>query len=294
MHILLRSALAALAAMLPIAAQTPKPEKPVAVHEPRFVWPVDDYHRGLRGRGNFGVLITAKGSPFAGTYHLAEDIWLPGGTEVRCIADGIVRYSDFSPSWKDAGGRIHWNLGNVIVIEHALVPPVDDQTHACSVYVHLAADRRVKVGDVVRCGQVIGSIGRDRSEENGLYPAHLHFGIHRGPYMQISPAWRRNLETEAKTTGIAIGIGEPIRGEIELVPREDDSVLVRSKADGRSFVLSLLTGSTAPDDKPADIMGWCSGYGDKPTVDEWLRPSRWIADRIAATKPIAAPTDRSR
>jgi hypothetical protein len=66
-------------------------------------------------------------------------------------------------------------------------------------------------------------------------------------------------------------------------------VLVRSKADGRRFLLSLLVGSTAPKDKPADIMGWCQGYGDKPTVDEWLRPSRWLADRIAVAPEVAPP-----
>jgi len=36
------------------------------------------------------------------------------------VADGIVRYSAFSPTWTDADKHVHWNLGNVIVIEHAL------------------------------------------------------------------------------------------------------------------------------------------------------------------------------
>ena len=273
---------ATISAKLP--SQAPHEPKP-AECAPAFEWPTDGYHRGLRGRGNFGVLITNKDSVFAGSHHLAEDIWLPAGTMVRSVAEGVVRYSDFSPSWKDKAGRLHWNLGNVIVIEHALTRPVDGLTHVCSVYVHLGSDRRVKVGDTVGKGQVIGTIGRDRSEENGLYPAHLHFGLHKGPYFQISPAWRHGLETEAKTTGIAIGLDEPIRGEIELVPQGEDSVLIKSKADGRKFILSLLVGSTAPKDKPADIMGWCSGYGDKLTVEEWLRPSQWIANCIKAAEP---------
>jgi murein DD-endopeptidase MepM/ murein hydrolase activator NlpD len=250
------------------------------------------YERGLRGRGNFGVLITDQDSAFAGSYHLAEDVWLPPRTPVRSIAAGVVRYSDFSPSWKDHDGRIHWNLGNVIVLEHALAPPIDGLASVCSVYVHLGADRRVKTGDTVTAGQVIGTIGRDRSEENGLYPAHLHFGIHKGPYLQISPAWRRNLEEEAKTTGIAAGPGEPIRGEIEIVPATDDSVVIKSKADGRKCILSLLVGSTAPNARPADIAAWCSGYGDQGTVDEWLRPSGWLADRMKKDGDSSPPRGR--
>ncbi len=264
----------------PALAQDPAAPAPASPRSAGFDWPVANYRIGLRGQGNFGTLITRKDSPFVGSYHLAEDVWLPAGTAVRSVADGVVRYSDFSPSWKDEAGRMHWNLGNVIVIEHELNPVVDGLTHVCSVHVHLGADRKVKVGDTVRKGDVIGAIGRDTSEENGLYPAHLHFGLHKGPYVQVSPAWRRQLEAEAKTTGIVIGPDKVLRGEIEIVRQGDDSVLVKSRTDGAKMILSLLVGSTAPKDKPADIMGWCQGYGDKGTVEEWLSPSRWIADRI--------------
>ena len=282
---------------LSLSAQAPAPPAPVkpndtsAAKETAFEFPTGDYRRGLRGRGNFGVLIDRAESPFAGSWHLAEDVWLPAGTSVRSITAGVVRYSDFSPSWKDRTGRMHWNLGNVVVIEHPLDPPIDGLTAVCSVYVHLGADRRVKVGDAVEKGQVIGSIGRDRSEENGLYPAHLHFGIHKGPYIQIAPSLRRELETAAKTTGLAFGAAPPIRGEIEIELHGEDSVLVKSKKDDAKFLLSLLVGSTAPKDKPADIVGWCKGYGDQETVAEWLRPSQWIAERqkeAAANAPAPA------
>ena len=91
-----------------------------------FEFPCDGYLRGLRGQGNFGSLITATVSPFRGTHHLAEDCWLPAGTEVRSAAAGVVRYSDFSPSWIDEQKVTHWNLGNVVVIEHRLDPPNGD------------------------------------------------------------------------------------------------------------------------------------------------------------------------
>ncbi len=274
-----RAASAVLGVALVAAAQEPAPPAS-ALRSSGFDWPVANYQIGLRGQGNFGTLITRKDSPFVGSHHLAEDVWLPAGTAVRSVADGVVRYSDFSPSWKDDTGRVHWNLGNVIVIEHELDPAVDGLSHVCSFYVHLGADRKVKVGDTVRRGDVLGAIGRDKSEENGLYPAHLHFGLHKGPYVQVSPAWQRQLEEEAKTTGIAMGPGKLLRGEIEVVRHGDDSVLVKSRTDDAKMILSLFVGSTAPKDKPADIMGWCQGYGDKGTVEEWLPPSRWIADRI--------------
>ena len=256
--------------------------EPAAEALPRavFEYPCDGYVRGLRGKGNFGVKITRRGSVFSGSYHLAEDIWLPGGTEVRAVAHGVVRYSDFSPSWKDDRGRMHWNLGNVIVIEHPLEPGEGDLKAVCSVYVHLAADQKVATGDTVKRGQVIGAIGADRSEENGLYPEHLHFGLHRGSYYQISPAWKRELEEEARETGIPFGPEGVVRGEIVIERNTETSVLIREKDGERKFVLSLLVGSTSPDYKPADIMGWCQGYGDRGTVDEWLRPSTWIAERL--------------
>src|SRR5262245_2457236 len=252
-----------------------------------FELPCTGYVAGLRGAGNFGAWI-AKDSPFAGSYHLGEDVWLPAGTEVRSVADGVVRYSDWSRTWTDDHGRTHWNLGNVIVIEHALAPPIDGKTGdglpaVCSFYVHLGARRLVAAGDRVTAGQAIGRIGADRSEENGRYPAHLHFGLHRGPYVQIPPAWRRELENEARTTGIAVGGGAPVRGEIELSLQSATTVLVKARRDGQSVLLSLLVGASEPDPKPADIMAWCAGYGDRLTVDEWLCPSRWIAAHRAAS-----------
>src|SRR6185369_14610385 len=121
------------------------------------------YVQGLRSGGNFGVFVSAKESPFHDSWHLAEDVWLPGGTLVKSVADGIVRYSDFSPTWTDARGLVHWNLGNVIVIEHALEPPERELAAVCSFYVHLGADRRVAAGERVTRGQVIGRIGADES-----------------------------------------------------------------------------------------------------------------------------------
>ena len=245
-----------------------------------FVLPCDDYRRGIRRRGNFGVLVRNGSPAFTGTYHLAEDVWLPHGTEVRSIGGGVVRYSDFSPTWTDKQGRKHWNLGNVIVIEHPVDPPDGDLKQVCSVYVHLGADRRVQVGDTVTRGQPIGHIGRDRSEENGQYPAHLHFGIHQGPYFQVSPAWKRNLVREAREAGLPTGAdGTIVKGEVEITRIGEARVDIKFVDKQATCRLSLLVGSTSPGHEPADIIGWCQGYGTKDAVSEWLRPSEWINRR---------------
>jgi hypothetical protein len=250
---------------------------------PRFVPPCERYAKGLEnGRGNFGLHVTDVGSPFAGSWHLAEDVWLPAGTQVVAVADGIVRYSAFSPTWTDARGGAHWNLGNVIVIEHALDPPIAEPGGAlaslCSFYVHLASDRRVAVGDRVTKGQPIGRIGAHRSEENGRYPAHLHFGLHRGAYLQVPPSFERELRRAASSpSGLQAG---PIvlRGELTLTRASETSVLVTQTGSTRSIVLSLLVGSTAPKDPPPDIACWCEGYGEQETLAEWIRPSAFLAE----------------
>ena len=258
-----------------LATQEPRAPEPV------FVYPCATYVRGLRDGGNFGVHVTSKGSPFYDSWHLAEDVWLPAGTDVCAIADGIVRYSAFSPTWTDAQKFVHWNLGNVIVVEHALAPAIDGLDTICSIYVHLAADRRVKVGDSVVRGQVIGRIGADRSEENGRYPAHLHFGIHRGPYLQIPPAFERELRLEARSPqGLSAG-SEVLRGEIELRMSGADSVLITSVDSKAKILMSLLVGSTAPVDPPPDIMCWCEGYGRQTTLAEWIKPSQFLAQHAA-------------
>jgi len=256
--------------------------------EPRFAWPCDDYVANVHGR-SFGVHVTRKGSPFTGSWHLAEDVWKPPGTEVRAIADGVVRYSAFSPTWTDDDGFTHWNLGNVIVIEHALEPPVvrkerEPLTAMCSFYVHLAADRRVQVGDEVQRGQPIGRIGKDKSEENGRYPAHLHFGLHEGPYVQIPPSLVRELEEAARSKeGLRFGPAV-LRGELDIRMAGETGVLITAKESGESAVLSLLVGSTAPKDAPPDIMGWCEGYGEKATLEEWIEPSRFLKSRVGSKR----------
>jgi murein DD-endopeptidase MepM/ murein hydrolase activator NlpD len=247
----------------------------------RFVLPCAGYAKAVETRASFGAHVTAANSPFRNSWHLAEDVWLPGGTEVRAIADGVVRYSAFSPTWTDARGATHWNLGNVIVVEHELEPPEKGTAQVCSFYVHLASDRRVQAGARVQRGDVLGRIGRGESEENGRYPAHLHFGIHLGPYLQVPPAFERELRAAARSKdGLRIGT-EVLHGELELERNGVSDLLVRSRAERKACLLSLLVGSTAPKDPPPDIALWCQGYGEEAVLEEWLRPSSFLVARGA-------------
>ncbi|MHC5040543.1 MAG: M23 family metallopeptidase [Planctomycetota bacterium] len=279
-----------------------KPAKPGKT-DTRFVHPCDGYRKGMRGRGNFGFLIPKSRNPvFGGTYHLAEDIWLKGGTPVKSIGDGVVVYSDFSQTWTDEKGRKHWNLGNVIIIEHKLEPPEGEMEFICSVYIHLGKDRKVKRGDPVKRGERIGTIGKDRSEENGFYPAHLHFGIHKGPYVQIPPSWKEEVIKVAASQGLPIAPTFRVKGEkpepppggwpMEIYKGEVETVTlwektrakVTFKGTEKVSILPLLKGSSSPHYKSEEIMCWCNGYGNKTTLKEWLKPSDWIRRHLAKDK----------
>lgn len=99
--------------------------------------------------------------------HLGED-WngVGGGNSdygdpIYAIANGKVSYSD----------NVMMGWGNVVMIVH---PVGRGEEPVEAVYAHLA-ERRVKEGDVVERGQVVGTMG----DADGCYLAHLHFEIRR-------------------------------------------------------------------------------------------------------------------
>ena len=317
----------------------PEPDKPKTSEKAKtyFRYPCKKYLRGLEiGVGTFGRFMKGKKGAFSGRYHLAEDIWIPAGWKVRSVADGVVMYSDFSPTWFDKKGERRWGFGNVIVIEHKLDQPEGDMKYVCSFYVHLSKDRKVKVGDKVKRGQVIGYIGKSMTEENGLYLAHLHFGIHKGPYYQFPPQWKRQLVAKIGRDGLRAvidGKKTQLKGEVEFLPYTDpktgkvdktkavmhmkgqDFLILKDGTKIKGTIVQTGTGVTittvsgevkkyksaevkeanklniasvctlvakveSPKHSSSDIIGWCSGYGDKITVGDWLEPSTWIKKRM--------------
>lgn len=120
--------------------------KQILDHTP-FISPADGY----LSRG-FGV----RSDPFTGSDlpHLGIDLAADRGTPVFATANGKV----LSAGWHSA-------LGNLIVIDHGF----GYETH----YGHLAT-MRVRAGQVVKRGEIIGSVGNTGYSTG----PHLHYEVH--------------------------------------------------------------------------------------------------------------------
>lgn len=135
-----------------------------------FMAPLRDYFDP--SRRSAGVPIGS--GPFRDSVHVGDDVaWDVSDRTVVAVADGMVRLVAHIYSW-----------GFLIVVEHR-VP--DGRTY-CSLYGHLSPSISVVQGQLVRKGERLGATGRSETWENGGYLAHLHFGIHRGAYLQ-TPWW---------------------------------------------------------------------------------------------------------
>lgn len=105
------------------------------------------------------------------------------GDPVYSIANGIVVWAyDVRGGW-----------GNVAIIRHAYREPKTGKVRYCdSLYGHLR-DMHVKVGQEVKRGDKVGTIGNNR----GMYAAHLHFeirhnlgiGMHRNSVASTLENW---------------------------------------------------------------------------------------------------------
>lgn len=102
--------------------------------------------------------------------HLGEDWNGNGGGNsdlgdpVYSVADGLVCYAaDPKGAW-----------GKVVIVRHAFREPTTGKMLCCqTLYSHL--DKiDVKLGQIVKRGQQVGTIGTG----NGRYAAHLHFELH--------------------------------------------------------------------------------------------------------------------
>ncbi|MCW8129526.1 MAG: peptidoglycan DD-metalloendopeptidase family protein [Planctomycetota bacterium] len=134
-----------------------------------LVAPVRDYLD--EGRTSFALVSDSLNTGFRGMVHVGDDVgWFRDFGVVVACADGQVRQAGCASSW-----------GHLAVIEHR----TRGGDGFCSVYGHLSPFLTVRPGEVVRAGQRIGSIGRSFAWENGGYAAHLHFGLHHGPYVQL-------------------------------------------------------------------------------------------------------------
>lgn len=163
---------------LPLTAQAPFWNGPWFDFNPFLAWYALGHHTGADLNKSGGAAADA-------------------GAPVYAIADGKVTFAGTgSGSW-----------GKIIVLEHpdALVPLPNGETRRQPVYSrygHVSNDMRVKTGDVVTRGQLIGHIGLMAGATSGW---HLHFDISYTDLLKRLPSsWPdmrkiRQLEAEKKT-----------------------------------------------------------------------------------------------
>lgn len=121
------------------------------------------------GKPNADGYYKARGLRLRSPTHFGEDWNGRGGGNtdlgdpVYSMGNGIVVWAyDLRGGW-----------GNVAIIRHAYRDPSTGKVKYCdSLYGHLR-EMSVKVGQQVKRGQQIGTIGSNR----GMYAAHLHFEI---------------------------------------------------------------------------------------------------------------------
>lgn len=111
-----------------------------------FILPVEG-----RISGNFGNQRIFNGIPKSP--HSGTDIAAPAGTEVKAAGDGIVVLN----------GKDYFYTGNMVIIDHG--------QGLQTIYAHLQ-ESKVKLGDKVKQGDVIGLVG---STGRATGP-HLHWG----------------------------------------------------------------------------------------------------------------------
>ena len=111
----------------------------------------------------------ARGMRLSPPVHFGEDWNGAGGGDtdmgapVYSIGDGVVTWAY----------DVHQGWGNVVIIRYAYRDPATGQVRFCdALYGHLR-DMNVRVSQIVKRGQQIGTIGNNR----GMYAAHLHFEI---------------------------------------------------------------------------------------------------------------------
>lgn len=137
---------------------------------PALQWPVPS---GTRVADGFGPRV----APCAGcsSLHQGVDFDAGSGAQVHAIAAGVVVETN-SPGYSA--------LGTHVTIQHL----IGGQT-VTSVYAHMqAGSMRLRVGDVVTVGQVVGLVGSTGASTG----AHLHFEIRAGGTTPVNPlAWLR-------------------------------------------------------------------------------------------------------
>ncbi len=142
------------------------------------------------GKPNGEGYYKARGLRLNTPRHMGEDWNGKGGgnsdlgAPVYTIGHGLVTYAD------DAKGR--W--GKVVIVRHAFREPRTGKVLCCqTLYGHL--DRiDVQLGQLVKRGDQVGTIGTNR----GMFPAHLHAELH---YNVLANCGQQGIPKNARNYG---------------------------------------------------------------------------------------------
>lgn len=121
------------------------------------------------GKPNATGYYKARGLRLRSPTHFGED-WNGRGGGDSDLGDPVYTMGNGIVVW---AYNVKAGWGNVVIIRHAYRDPSTGTVKHCdSLYGHLRV-MTVKVGQKVRRGDKIGTIGSNR----GMYPAHLHFEV---------------------------------------------------------------------------------------------------------------------
>ncbi len=212
--------------------------------------PVRDYFDPARA--SYGYYVPKEAKVFGNSVHVGDDVaFYRDGLAVVAIGSGVVRRAGCVQSW-----------GYIVIIEHR----APGGSKFCSLYGHLGPFVHVVPGDVVEKGQKIGALGRSYTWENGGYGAHLHFGIHRGEFLQVYPAGSEVPFTLE---------GKEVKGKV--VECGPTLARVEVEVGGRKLRIGLRR-------RPLWICGYISPAAFKAGEHGWVDPQKFIKARTAKKK----------
>jgi murein DD-endopeptidase MepM/ murein hydrolase activator NlpD len=134
-------------------------------------FPLDNYKADGTQFGQIGII---NGIDWG--IHLGDDCSVSAGTPVKSILPGRVILSDI---YEGTEKKPNW--GNIIILKHTHTKKAKP---VYSLYGHLG-ERFKQVGDFVEKGEVIGTVGKENTPQNGWWEAHLHFAIYEGPWEDL-------------------------------------------------------------------------------------------------------------
>jgi 4-aminobutyrate aminotransferase-like enzyme len=162
------------------------------------------------------------------TIHLGLDLFVEAGTEVVAPLDGTVFLMAVNQAAQD--------YGPVVILRHSTAEGADGEEFF-TLYGHLSRDslKQLRVGQRIRSGEALARVGS--LEENGGWPAHLHFQIildllnYGTDFPGVAMASQRGVWTGlSPDPNLLLGIAE------EKFPRRESSV--KEAASRRKEVLA--------------------------------------------------------